>query len=79
MAKDQKNESQSQEQQVDIVDESAEKVVHLADLGTSLTSHGDGSATIAPDYIKRREELAKINADADRDNRALARKLGRDV
>ncbi len=59
----------------DVVDESAAKRVYLADLGTTVTSHGDGSPTVSPDLVERRAELKEFNAHPDRDNEALAEKL----
>lgn len=59
----------------DVVDESAAKQVYMADLGTTVTSHGDGSPTVSPDLVARRAELKEFNAHADRDNEALAKQL----
>ncbi|MDP9478352.1 MAG: hypothetical protein M3R38_22170 [Actinomycetota bacterium] len=91
MADDNKNEQKAQDRyeranaeagqklQQDFVDETANTNIYLADIGTSLTSHGEGDATISPQYVARREEVREFNADPDRDNRAVARRLGRDV
>ncbi len=61
----------------DVVDESAAKRVYLADLGHTLTSHGDGSPTVSPDLVARRAELKEHNAHPDRDNEALAKQLNK--
>lgn len=60
-------------------DESGNTKVFLADVGETLTSHGDGTPTIAPDLQERAQKEAEFNADPDRDNREVARKLGADV
>jgi hypothetical protein len=60
-------------------DESGNTKVHLADIGDTLTSHGDGTPTIAPDLQERAQKEAEFNADPDRDNREVARRLGADV
>ena len=70
-----KNESQDTGA-ADVVDASADTVVYPADLGYTVTSHGDGTPSISPQLVERREELAKHNADPDRDNRAVAKRLG---
>ncbi len=67
------------EEAYDVTDETANKQVFLADIGTSLTSHGDGQSTLPPDMVTAREDEEERNEDPDRDNRALARELGRDV
>lgn len=67
------------EENYDVADETANKQVFLADIGTSLTSHGEGESTLPPDMVAAREDEAERNSDPDRENRALARELGRDV
>jgi hypothetical protein len=61
------------------VDESANTSVFLADIGETLTSHGDGTPTVSPQLQELAKEEAERNADPDRDNRELARRLGADV
>ncbi len=59
----------------DVVDESAAKQVYMADIGHTLTSHGDGSPTISPDLVARRAELKEFNSDPDRESKAVAEQL----
>jgi hypothetical protein len=61
---------------VDNVDESADTHVYPADIGFTVTSHGDGTPSISPQLIERREELREINDNPDRDNEKLAKELG---
>jgi hypothetical protein len=61
------------------VDETANPHVYLADIGETLTSHGDGTPTIAPELERLAAEEAERNADPDRANREVARSLGADV
>lgn len=63
----------------DHVDESAATYVYPADLGYTLTSHGDGQPSISPDYVEAREDEAARNADPDHKNREVARSLGLSV
>jgi hypothetical protein len=67
------------EENYDLVDETAGTNVFLADIGTSLTSHGDGESTLPPQMVEAREREAEFNEDPDRENREIARSLGRDV
>jgi hypothetical protein len=60
----------------DVLDRTADTVVYPADVGYSVTSHGDGTPTISPQLVEKREEEAKYNADPDRANKAVAKKLG---
>lgn len=60
---------------VDHVDKSAAMELHMADLGHSVTSHGDGSPTISPDLVERRKVEAEYNDNPDRENVAIAKKL----
>jgi hypothetical protein len=60
----------------DVLDRTADTVVYPADIGYTVTSHGDGTPTISPQLVERREELAKFNDDPDRANKEVARKLG---
>ena len=84
-AKAEGNQSQAKEQNedkstgaVDVVDGSADTTVYPADLGYTVTSHGDGTPSISPQYVERREELAERNSDegVDAENRAVAKRLG---
>lgn len=63
----------------DHVDESAATYVYPADIGHTLTSHGDGTSSISPDYIEARQDEAERNADPDHKNREVARSLGLSV
>ncbi len=67
------------EENYDLVDETAGTNVFLADIGTSLTSHGDGESTLPPQMVEARERELEFNSDPDRENREIARSLGRDV
>ncbi len=69
-------ESQAKEQNNDVVDASADTTIYPADLGHTVTSHGDGSPSISPQLVERREELAEFNGSPDRDNEAVAKRLG---
>ena len=69
-------ESQAKEQNNDVVDASADTVLYPADLGHTVTSHGDGSPSISPQLVERREELAEINGSTDRENEAIAKRMG---
>ena len=64
------------EQGQDNVDESANTVVYPADVGFTVTSKGDGTPSISPQLVERREEVKKHNADPDRDNKETAKRLG---
>jgi hypothetical protein len=61
---------------VDNVDESADTHVYPADIGYTVTSHGDGTPSIAPQLVERRKELKEINADPDSTNVEVAKRLG---
>ncbi|MDP9474439.1 MAG: hypothetical protein M3R38_01850 [Actinomycetota bacterium] len=60
-----------------VLDETADKRVFMADIGTTVTSHGDGTHTVAPDLVERAKEIKAFNADPDRENRAVAERLQR--
>lgn len=60
----------------DHVDDSANTYVYPADLGYTVTSHGDGTPSISSDYLVAREEEAERNANPDARNEAVARELG---
>ncbi len=49
--------SDDYDERKDVVDRTSGPPQYPADIGTSATSHGDGTHTIAPDLIKRREEM----------------------
>ena len=61
---------------VDNVDESADTHQYRADVGFTVTSHGDGTPSISPQLVERRQELKEFNADPDRENVAKAKELG---
>ncbi len=60
----------------DFTDETANKRIFAADLGTSVTSFGDGESTLPPDMVTAREQEAERNANPDAENEAVARELG---
>ena len=60
----------------DVVDETAKTVVYPADLGYTVTSHGDGTPSISPQLVERRAEVKEFNASPDRENEAVAKRLG---
>lgn len=57
------------------VDKSADTQIYAADLGYSQTSHGDGTPSISQQLVDRRQEVKEYNADPDRENTELAKKL----
>jgi hypothetical protein len=59
----------------DNVDESAGTQLYAADLGYTVTSHGDGTPSISPQLVERRKELKEFNANPDRENEELAKSL----
>ena len=63
----------------DHIDESAATYIYPADIGHTVTSHGDGTPSLSPDYVVAREEEAERNADPDAQNKEIARELGLDV
>lgn len=63
----------------DLYDESAGTHIYPADIGYTVTSHGDGQPTMPPQYVTAREEEAERNADPDAPNREVARELGLSV
>jgi hypothetical protein len=60
----------------DNVDESANTVQYAADVGFTVTSHGDGTPSISPQLVERRAEIKEFNANPDRDNVETAKNLG---
>lgn len=60
-------------------DESAGTFIYPADIGFTVTSHGDGTPTISPDYIEAAQDEADRNADPDWENKETARALGLQV
>lgn len=70
------NVDQNSEVAEDHVDESADTHVYAADIGNTITSHGDGSPSISKQLVERREEVAEFNDDPDRENRKVAERLG---
>jgi hypothetical protein len=61
--------------QVNVLDGSADTHLYMADVGYTVTSHGDGTPSISPQLVARREELKAINANPDAGNEALAEQL----
>jgi hypothetical protein len=59
----------------DNTDDSADTVQYAADVGFTVTSHGDGTPSISPQLVERRKFLKEFNANPDRENEELAKSL----